>query len=197
MSAFDIAFKRTMGHEGGYAKDPDDRGGETYKGIARRFHPAWEGWPIIDTHHEIARDLTSFVSTLTGDNALQIMVREFYKTHYWDAFQGDALKDQDIANELFDTGVNMGVGRAVEYLQDALNLFNIRASLYPDIAVDGQLGPGTMSALSSAILHGRKFYVLKDINVQQAMHYRSQMKKYPSQEKFAKGWYNRVEIIKS
>lgn len=33
-----------MGHEGGVA----DKGGETYKGIAWRCSPGWNGWKQID-----------------------------------------------------------------------------------------------------------------------------------------------------
>ncbi|MFM7564688.1 MAG: glycosyl hydrolase 108 family protein, partial [Planctomycetota bacterium] len=39
MADFAIAFDETMINEGGYVDDPDDRGGETYRGVARRFHP--------------------------------------------------------------------------------------------------------------------------------------------------------------
>ncbi|RYD50653.1 MAG: hypothetical protein EOP52_13405, partial [Sphingobacteriales bacterium] len=35
MADFLTAYKRTAVAEGGYANDPDDLGGETYKGIAR------------------------------------------------------------------------------------------------------------------------------------------------------------------
>ena len=48
MADFKEAFELTLAHEGGYVKDPDDRGGETYKGIARRYNPGWSGWARID-----------------------------------------------------------------------------------------------------------------------------------------------------
>lgn len=44
LKSYDILIK----HEGGYVNDPDDKGGETYKGIARKFNPDWKGWKIID-----------------------------------------------------------------------------------------------------------------------------------------------------
>ena len=50
---FEDIFNKTMGIEGGYVDDPDDRGGETYKGISRKNHPAWEGWEIIDSMKEM------------------------------------------------------------------------------------------------------------------------------------------------
>jgi lysozyme family protein len=48
MAHFKTAYALTMGHEGIYSNNPKDRGGETYKGIARKFHPSWEGWKAID-----------------------------------------------------------------------------------------------------------------------------------------------------
>lgn len=40
MADFQESFRIAMGHEGGYSKDPDDAGGETYKGISRKFNPS-------------------------------------------------------------------------------------------------------------------------------------------------------------
>lgn len=37
--SFDKAFKITIGLEGNYSNDPDDPGGETKFGIAKRYHP--------------------------------------------------------------------------------------------------------------------------------------------------------------
>ena len=39
MADFNDAFDETMGHEGGYVNDSNDAGGETYRGISRRFNP--------------------------------------------------------------------------------------------------------------------------------------------------------------
>ena len=50
-----------MKHEGGYVFDPDDSGGETYKGVARKFHSKWEGWSKIDLHSQlVAQNLFDF-----------------------------------------------------------------------------------------------------------------------------------------
>ncbi|MDR1034997.1 MAG: hypothetical protein LBT40_00015 [Deltaproteobacteria bacterium] len=32
--------------EGGWANNPADSGGETFRGIARNFHKSWPGWAI-------------------------------------------------------------------------------------------------------------------------------------------------------
>ena len=56
MAEFSEAFTQTAAHEGGYSNDPLDRGGETYRGIARVHHPDW----ALLVHLELVDDsLTS------------------------------------------------------------------------------------------------------------------------------------------
>ncbi|KKK46716.1 hypothetical protein LCGC14_3162480, partial [marine sediment metagenome] len=38
MALFTEAYEITLQHEGGYSNDSDDVGGETYKGVSRRYH---------------------------------------------------------------------------------------------------------------------------------------------------------------
>jgi len=49
--------------------------------------------------------------------------------------------------QLFDTGVNMGPTVAIGFLQRTLNAMNRGASDWPDMAVDGRIGPATLAAL--------------------------------------------------
>ena len=44
MADFRLAYKKIEAAEGGYVNDPDDKGGETYKGISRKANPDWNGW---------------------------------------------------------------------------------------------------------------------------------------------------------
>jgi len=37
MANFEQSYAITMGHEGGYDNDPDDVGGETYKGVSENI----------------------------------------------------------------------------------------------------------------------------------------------------------------
>ena len=48
MAIFNLAYKKLEVAEGGYVNDPDDKGGETYKGISRKANPNWAGWISID-----------------------------------------------------------------------------------------------------------------------------------------------------
>jgi len=48
MADFLTAYEVTMQAEGGYVNDPQDPGGETYKGVARSRNPKWPGWVDIE-----------------------------------------------------------------------------------------------------------------------------------------------------
>ena len=81
-----------------------------------------------------------------------------YRRIYWlrPGFDSIALRAPQIAAELFDTGVNMGTGTAVGFLQRALNALNRAARDDPDIAVDRDIGPRTLSALDGFLkAHGK------------------------------------------
>jgi lysozyme family protein len=190
MADFDKALPDVLAHEGGYAHDPDDLGGETYKGVSRRFHPDWAGWRRIDQ----ARRAQGFPASLARDAALQRQVRDFYKQHYWDKFQGDALPHQAIADELFDTAVNLGVARAATFLQRALNVLNRNGALYADLVEDGVFGPRSLATLDAYLRHDPPALLLKALNILQGMHYIEFMRRSPVQEKYARGWLQRVKI---
>jgi len=193
MADFSEAYEITAGHEGGYSNDPDDAGGETYKGISRKYNLDWLGWPIIDA----SKNEPDFPDCLDYNGALQGIVYQFYKENYWDVFWGDDIHIQALANEMFDTGVNMGTGRAVRFLQEALNYLNRNEDIYPDVAEDGKFGNNTFNALNSYLANDDEGYLLKVMNVLQGKHYLDYMKKNPTQEKYVRGWMSRVEITKT
>jgi lysozyme family protein len=87
----DVAF--VLEREGGYVFDPDDPGGETNMGISHR------AYPDEDIKH------------LTRARAV-----ELYKRDYWFKANCDALPEP-LALVVFDTAVNMGVGKARDLLK--------------------------------------------------------------------------------
>ncbi len=194
MANFEQAYEITMGHEGGYVNDNDDAGGETYKGVARKKNKHWDGWKRVD---ELKEEGDAFPGNLDDDAVFQEEIRRFYKQRYWDTFWGDDVSDQSIANELFDTGVNMGVGRAVKFLQASLNLLNRNGALYGEIAVDGGFGRNTLNALESYLDKDHPKFLFKLLNLLQGQHYIKIMTKSPVQEKYARGWLQRVDFSKS
>ena len=91
--SFDQALKFVLEREGGYVNDPLDPGGETKYGISKK------SYPNVDIRH------------LTPELAAVI-----YQSDYWAPAGCDDLSP-DLALVVFDTAVNCGVKRAVEWLQ--------------------------------------------------------------------------------
>ena len=192
MANFYEAYNITLKHEGGYNYDFDDAGGETYKGISRRYHPTWSGWKTIDK----LKGKPGFPETAYKERLLGIRVKLFYKAYFWDVNLLDECSSQDIANEMFDTGVNMGTGRAGRFLQQALNVLNKNEKIYKDIVEDGKVGSNTLKALNACLAYRGDEYLYKILNILQGNHYISYMTKSPVQEKYAYGWLSRVDFIK-
>ena len=121
MANFEQAFQLLMKEERlSLSNNPNDRGGQTYAGIARRFHPDWEGWKHIDQ----------------GVIPPTELVRIFYRANYWAPVQGDRLEEQRIAEVLFSQYVNMGV-TAIKLAQTVVG-----------VTADGVIGPKTLQALN-------------------------------------------------
>lgn len=104
MADFAAAFAATMKAEGGYVNDPQDPGGETYKGIARKRNSKWDGWTIID----MAKRERNFPANLDSNAALQGKIKDFYEVNYWDKVRGDEIENQHVAESIFDFAVNAG-----------------------------------------------------------------------------------------
>jgi lysozyme family protein len=191
MASFKEAFAETSAVEGRYVVHHDDRRGETYRGIARRFHPAWPGWARIDA----ARDDPDFPSVLAGDETLAGMVADFYKQNFWNRLRGNQIPDQAVAMELFDTAVYIGVGRAARILQESLNLLNRNGRSYEEIGVDGLVGKVTLGALDELLkTEGSAAHLLALMNLLEGMHYVDLVRGDATQRAFVRDWLARVEI---
>lgn len=194
MADFEIAYGETELREGGYVNDPVDRGGETCRGISRRFHPDWIGWALVDrlkTEHP-----QTFRQVIDEHPDVAELAKTFYREKFWQPVRGDELPNQHIANKVFDTAVNQGIGSSVRYLQEGLNLLNRNQLNYGDIEIDGDLGAQTLAALKQFLdlEQGRPDYLLKLLNILQAHRYLEVMRRDPTQERFARGWLNRLEL---
>lgn len=180
MSNFDISIEKVLKFEGGYSYHKDDKGGETFMGISRVHHPDWAGWAGVDADK--------------NDVGLKHSVKEFYKKEYWDKFKGDNIHHVKISSELLDTSINMGVKRAIIFLQKGINALNRNGKDFSDIKVDGKVGPNTISKLDILIKKGDAHHLHKLLNIQQGRLYMEIMDRNPQQEVFARGWLKRVEI---
>jgi lysozyme family protein len=195
MADFKTAYAITMKNEGGYAKDPRDVGGETYKGIARNYNQNWEGWRVIDHAKKGPRVFPDCLSLPEYAELNNEMVPNFYRERYWDCYLADTIPWQIIANELFDTGVNMGTQRATLFLQRSINILKMRKHVITtdELVVDGKFGPKTHKALTS--MNQEYVRVLFNLlNLMQGNHYLAYIEKDFRQAKFLVGWLERVEI---
>lgn len=168
-----------IAREGGYGNHPADRGGPTHFGITQA----------------VAR-----ANGFMGDmRALPRSVAEaIYRRLYWDrpGFSFVAELAPAIAEELFDTGVNMGPGTAGGFLQRALNALNRNESDYPDVKVDQAVGAKTLAALGAFLkIRGKvgEKILLKALEALQGERYLALAESRPANEAFLYGWLaNRI-----
>lgn len=159
---YEDAFQVVIGLEGGYVNDPDDKGGETKYGISKRQYPYMN------------------IKDLTEDQA-----RGIYKRDYWNKLNLDKVNDHTVSLEIFDTGVNMGVTKAIFILQESLNY------LRHTLKIDGIIGPITLAAVND---YKYPRDLVKTLDGVQFMYYLNIVKKNPSQKKFARGWLKRINF---
>jgi lysozyme family protein len=189
MANFSIAYKKTSIIEGSYSYDKDDNGGETYKGIARIHNPNWEGWNVIDS----LKSNKFFPQCLNNNEELNQKVYTFFRNNYWDKIKGDGIEDQNIADELYEIAVNMGIRESILKLQKTLNILNRNENDYYNIDEDGVFGKITLNTLN---YHPKNYkYIYNMLNILQACHYINIVKRTESQERFIRGWLKRVNII--
>lgn len=198
MATFSIAFKRTMGIECAYDNNPDDIGGETCWGIARNYHPRWKGWGRVDAlkvscmRDDGSVDEEALSKLLANDPMIAKATKSFYREEFWDRVKGDSVPNQFVANELFDTAVNMSPKNAIKFLQECLNKFNRdeRDDYYNDMEVDGHIGPVTVSALKIFLMRDDERLLLSSLNTLQGAYYMEN-----SGEPFIRGYYNKRLVI--
>lgn len=113
--------------EGTYSDHPADKGGPTMYGVTQAVARA-------NGYTGAMREMPMSVAT------------SIYRKKYFidPGFESIYLLSPAIAEELFDTGVNMGTSIPGPWLQRLLNVFNDAKT---DLVVDGRIGPATITAL--------------------------------------------------
>jgi lysozyme family protein len=194
MAEFHVALARTLEFEGGYADDPADKGGETYRGVSRRHHPRWSGWRIVDR----ARGEPGFPGSLAKSKLLARAVEALYRREYWDVLGGDRMPADAVAAEVFDAAVHLGVTRAARLLQRGLNLLNRDTSGRRDLVVDGLIGPKTQRSLAERLrADGTPRELTTVIGLLRGGLYIDTVTVDPSQKRFIRGWLRRIGPLAS
>ncbi|MET0155216.1 MAG: glycosyl hydrolase 108 family protein [Rickettsiales bacterium] len=175
----DRLIDELIAREGGYVDDKNDSGGKTNYGITER----------VARRHGYRGDMRGMP---------RAKAVEIYAAQYWDALRLDeaCFLSQKLAEKLFDIGANCGTAKAAEWLQRALNAFNRQGKDYPDVQVDGDVGPATVFALKSlAAKRGTPGLesLRKAVTCMQGEHYIALSEKRSKDEEFVNGWFaNRV-----
>lgn len=146
--------------EGGYVNDPKDPGGETNHGIT------------LATAR--AAGYTGTMRDLDQNTATNIYVTNYINQPGY----GDIITlSPAVGQKLVDAGVNVGPGRSSRWFQAGLNSLSRGGTDFPQINVDGKVGPGTASTYSA--LQKKRGKVLaceltiKLLDAQQAVYYMS------------------------
>lgn len=173
MTNFDIAYNEYVKpNEGGYSFVEGDLGGETYAGIARNFHPLWDGWIAID--FEKRTKYGGSIPWNTKFIGLDELVKQFYK-NLWEKNRLYEVQSQKLVNLIFDYIVHSG--SAIKNIQKIVG-----------VTPDGIIGPITLAAINAnspdnlfkKILDTRKALLIKQGEIE-------------SQKKFLSGWLKRLE----
>jgi lysozyme family protein len=157
MANFNDAIVKTLAKEGGakFTDVANDKGGATKYGISQT------AYPNLDIRH------------LTEQQA-----RDIYKRDYWDRVGGDAIKSQIVAENIFDTAVNMGPRTASRLVQVTLDI----------TPADGVIGASTIAVINKQpeetfISHFTLAKIARYANICMAD---------KTQSKFLLGWINRA-----
>ena len=177
MANFKISEHITGRNEGGYANDKADRGGETYAGIARNSWPNWKGWAAIDKIKATKGTSAAIINAnAKADIELQDKISAFYKANFWDVNKLDLFEDQQIADSVYDFGVNSGTVKAAKTLQDVLG-----------VQQDGVIGKITIGVLNLA--NFKSVHIA--YNCKREAFYQK-LATNPSQAKFLRSWMSRL-----
>lgn len=164
-----------------YTDDPADSGGPT----------KW-GWT-----KKALRDMGWFgdVKTLDRQTAFDLYYRRFVANS---GFEPIAALSNRILAELVDTAVNMGETWAGRFLQTSLNALNDGQKIYPDIVVDGKVGPNTVKVLKKYLDYRNdegEIVLLRALNCLQGARYLELAEVAPKNERFVYGWLNNRVIV--
>jgi len=142
MSNFYKFLPLLLKNEGYYSNRTADTGGETYRGISRRYHPTWAGWTLVDQEKRKHGGALPWNHRIFNP-LLDSLIEKFYKRNFWDGFLLDNILDENLQHILFDQIVNSG-GYAIKSLQRVL-----KESFGKRLIVDGAIGPKTIEATNS------------------------------------------------
>lgn len=155
--------------EGGFVHDVDDLGGATNMGVTMNTYIAYcrrKGYPV---------PTVTRLKNLSEKQWVDIV-----KTMYWDRFKGDEIVNQGVANICVDWLWLSGTV-AIKKVQEIVG-----------VKADGIVGHKTIAAINSRSALPL-FGMIKEVRV---MYIDDICRKRPANEKFRKGWMNRLNDLR-
>lgn len=157
--------------EGGFVDDPLDRGGATNMGVTMGT------WRSVGYDKDGDGDIDVEDLRLLSRNDV---IERVLRPHYWNRWRADQITNQSVANILVDWVWASGA-HGIKRPQKLLG-----------VTADGVVGPKTLAALNAQDPMELFFRIKNDrirfINEICAAN--------PSQNRFRKGWINRIEDLK-
>ena len=153
----------------GWADDPDDLGGQTMVGVTMATYEEYcrrKGYPKPTTGRLMDLSYNDWKSIL--------------KMLYWDRWNADEIKSQSIAEIVCDFVWASGV-HGIKVPQDLVG-----------VIPDGIVGPKTLAAVNSR--NPRELF--DQIKIARFDFIEDICRKHPANNKFKRGWMNRINDIK-
>jgi lysozyme family protein len=172
MSRFEECLAFVLKCEGGFTDDPLDRGGATNCGITQREYSSF--LTSCGLAHQSVKNIKAHE------------VEAIYKVGYWNKARcAEVHPPLDLV--LFDSAVNHGVHKAVKMLQEVVGA-----------DVDGHFGPDTMAMVGAATMseYGAKMVASLVVD-ERRLFYGQIVDRDPSQNRFIRGWLNRLDKLKT
>lgn len=180
-------IKDKTGVEAGFVDNPDDLGRATNCGITQATAEEWRSlWPKYNWDGNMR--------TLPKELAYEI-----YDKGWWSKMHLDHIFQYSpaLAERMFDFAINAGRGNCGRSFQMLLNVLNKQQSLWPDLKIDGEIGPGTMRAFDAFIrVNGKDPHAIHKLTMMmfsaQNWHYVLISLERERNETFTNGWMNRT-----
>lgn len=168
---FAICLHATLAWEGGWSDHPRDTGGKTNQGIIFREWCAWHHQEVPEAGDQSFGPLVEAFRQMDDETRDTI-----YRVNYWQPARCSELPP-GVDLLVFDAAVNVGVSKAVRWLQKVLGA-----------AEDGHLGVQTMASVHRA----SPLNIVSEYSKLREDFYRA-CKEFRT---FGVGWLNRTESIR-
>lgn len=171
---FDIAYNYMLENEGGFSNHVSDKGGATRSGISLSFlrQMFQKGSLWVDVNKDKVIDKKDLL------NLTPNQIKNIYYEQFWIPIC--KISPLKLLVKVFDTGVNIGVVKAIKLLQEVV-----------ESDVDGIVGPRTLIAIEARDPN----LILQKFVSKLRKYYVDLVSQDNSQIVFIKGWINRAKKL--